>query len=183
MLPQSSHLEIFLKKAFHTVRTSPRERGWRRCRWLATNDQKCEESDRHHFELPLSKLSHRASLSSSRQKWSTAWQEAMLLLLQAHKAGCHLPTSAILSPWQLMISSSKSPGMPNRMQESLCVVRDIPSAYTWSVYCSESQTASVSTYSKWTDESVCVSILSIKAGSRKFCLRSRSVNISWNLWL
>lgn len=35
----------------------------------ATNEQKCKESDRNHFELLLLKFSHWANFSSARQKW------------------------------------------------------------------------------------------------------------------
>lgn len=104
------------------VRTTPQERGTRWYRELVTDDPKHEESDINHFELPLLMFSLWASFSSSRQKRSEGWQEATLLLLPAHKSGCHLHTPGILSPWQLMISSSRAPGVPNRMQES-CSVR------------------------------------------------------------
>lgn len=138
-------------------------------------------SDINLFELTLLMFSLWASFSSSRQKRSEGGNAPSPASTQSWVSPSYPWHPESVTAYDFLFQIPR--GAKQDARVLLCVGRDIPSVYTWSVYCSESQTASVSTYSKWTDESVCVSILYIKAGSRKFCLRSRSVNISWNLWL
>lgn len=181
MLPQSIQIQIFLKKAFQMTRTSPQERGPR-----GTNGNKWPKMWRK-GQKPL---------------WCTTINLQPLsqfLFIQSQMvwrlAGGNVPSPESIQsgvspshPWHLESLTtydflfSVPRDVKQDARDLLYVVSDIPSVYTWSVYCSKSQTASVSTYSKWTDESMCVSILSITAGSRKFCLISRSVNISWSVW-